>query len=198
MADRLCTRCGRWFPLVGQARNAKRCPSCREDDRYGPIHKALRDQAAAGAAAGSACTRCGRVIEAGQAVSPDHRDGGGPTDYAGWAHSGCNVSAGVAYGNRLGPRRTGPSRLAWRLRRCLSPEAPTGRSLGGLLRGRPGCRWNGRPASAPGRRSTPRTSRCRASDAGGSPASAGRSRPAGQGRRPFVSRPQRTTLMLLG
>jgi hypothetical protein len=101
MADRLCTRCGRWFPLVGQARNAKRCPSCREDDRYGPIHKALRDQAAAGAAAGSACTRCGRVIEAGQAVSPDHRDGGGPTDYAGWAHSGCNVSAGVAYGNRL-------------------------------------------------------------------------------------------------
>jgi hypothetical protein len=38
---------------------------------------------------------------AGQVVEPDHVDGGGPTDYAGWAHAGCNHSAGAAYGNRL-------------------------------------------------------------------------------------------------
>jgi hypothetical protein len=37
----------------------------------------------------------------GQPASPDHVDGGGPTDYGGWAHEGCNLSAGASYGNKL-------------------------------------------------------------------------------------------------
>jgi hypothetical protein len=67
--------------------------------RYGRDHQRLR--ANRNQAVGSACSRCGQLILAGQEVSPDHVDGGGPTEYRGWSHVRCNLSAGATYGNRL-------------------------------------------------------------------------------------------------
>jgi hypothetical protein len=56
---------------------------------------------AAPSAYGQPCTRCGKVMEPGQPISPDHLDGGGPQDCAGYAHVSCNVSAGVSRGNAM-------------------------------------------------------------------------------------------------
>jgi len=50
---------------------------------------------------GQRCTRCRQLLEEGQILEPDHLDGGGPTDYLGWAHASCNHAAGAARGNRL-------------------------------------------------------------------------------------------------
>jgi hypothetical protein len=56
---------------------------------------------AAGATYGRPCTRCQQPLLPSQAVEPDHRDGGGPQEYAGWAHASCNHSAGASRGNQL-------------------------------------------------------------------------------------------------
>lgn len=98
MGWRECEACGESFHQA-RGRPAKRCGRCRESDRYGPLHQALR--ANPGQAVGRPCSRCGGTILEGQAVSPDHVDGGGPHDYRGWAHQRCNVSAGASYGNQL-------------------------------------------------------------------------------------------------
>jgi hypothetical protein len=50
---------------------------------------------------GQRCTRCRQLMNPGQLLEPDHLDGGGPTDYAGWAHASCNHSAGASRGNAL-------------------------------------------------------------------------------------------------
>jgi hypothetical protein len=98
MPNRTCEGCGEGF-WQGQGRPARRCPRCRQGDRYGPAHQALK--ANSDQAYGQPCTRCSQPMLAGQLVEPDHLDGGGPTDYAGWAHASCNHSAGAAYGNRM-------------------------------------------------------------------------------------------------
>jgi hypothetical protein len=113
--NRVCEVCGEGF-WQGRGRPAKRCPRCRNSDRYGPTHRAMK---AAGPTYGAACTRCGRVLLPGQAVEPDHLDGGGPQDYAGWAHAGCNHSAGAARGNQL-------RAAAYRAARGLPAPSPNG------------------------------------------------------------------------
>ena len=96
--NRWCESCGEGF-WQGRGRPARRCPPCRSGDRYGAVHRAVR--ATSAEAVGQLCTGCQQLILAGQAVEPDHLDGGGPHDYAGWAHSSCNHRAGAARGNRL-------------------------------------------------------------------------------------------------
>jgi hypothetical protein len=98
--NRVCEACGESF-WQGRGRPAKRCPPCREQGhsgRYGARHRAIK---AAGPGYETSCTRCQRPILAGQPAEPDHRDGGGPQDYDGWAHASCNHSAGASRGNRL-------------------------------------------------------------------------------------------------
>jgi hypothetical protein len=99
MGYRTCESCGEGFHQYGRGRPAKRCPDCRGGDRYGAVHRAVR--ATSAQAVGQLCTRCGQQLLEGQPVEPDHADGGGPHDYAGWAHASCNHSAGAARGNRL-------------------------------------------------------------------------------------------------
>jgi hypothetical protein len=100
MSYRTCQTCGQGFEQFGRGRPAKRCHDCRQGDRYGPTHQALRADASSWY--GTACTRCGVVMlpEHGP-IEPDHRDGGGPTDYAGFAHASCNHRAGASNGNRM-------------------------------------------------------------------------------------------------
>jgi hypothetical protein len=99
--DRVCEGCGEQF-RQGQGRPARRCGRCRGGDRYGAAHQALKENS--DQAIGQLCSRCREPMLAGQVVEPDHVDGGGPTDYAGWAHASCNHSAGASYGNRLRAR----------------------------------------------------------------------------------------------
>jgi hypothetical protein len=122
MPDLICENCGTSF-WQGQGRPAKRCGRCRggHQELYGSTHRAIK---AAGPTYGQPCTRCGQPLLPGQASSPDHLDGGGPTDYAGWAHDGCNLSAGAAYGNAL-------RAAAYRAAKGLPTPAPNGsRSAG--------------------------------------------------------------------
>jgi hypothetical protein len=96
--NRVCEVCGEGFYQY-RGRPAKRCPEHRRGgDRYGAQHRAMKQ---AGPTPGELCTRCGGTLLPGQALEPDHLDGGGPTDYAGWAHASCNHSAGAARGNQL-------------------------------------------------------------------------------------------------
>jgi hypothetical protein len=96
--NRTCESCGERFYQY-RGRPAKRCPDCRGGDRYGAAHQAMRSTAEQ--AYGQRCTRCRKLLEVGQPLEPDHLDGGGPSDYAGWAHASCNHRAGAARGNRL-------------------------------------------------------------------------------------------------
>lgn len=98
MPNLVCESCGEGF-WQGRGRPARRCGRCRGGDRYGAAHQALR--ARSHEAVGQLCTRCRTPILHGQAVEPDHLDGGGPNDYAGWAHASCNHRAGAARGNRM-------------------------------------------------------------------------------------------------
>jgi hypothetical protein len=100
MSVRTCEQCGTSFEQFGRGRPAKRCHECRSADRYGAVHQQLREQAPS--AYGLPCTRCGLTMlpEHGP-IEPDHRDGGGPHDYAGYAHASCNHRAGASNGNRM-------------------------------------------------------------------------------------------------
>jgi len=98
MPDLRCEQCGERF-WQGRGRPARRCPPCREGDRYGPVHQALRADASSWY--GTPCTRCSLTLLPGQPIEPDHRDGGGPHDYAGFAHASCNHRAGASNGNRM-------------------------------------------------------------------------------------------------
>jgi hypothetical protein len=71
-------------------------------NNYGAHHRRLR-AAMLPLAPGSLCTRCGRPIEAGQAVDLDHTDDG--TAYLGFAHASCNRRAAAVKGNKA--RRPG-------------------------------------------------------------------------------------------
>jgi hypothetical protein len=93
MAVRTCEICGGTFVQNG-GRPAKRCPAHR---RYGAAHRAAR-QAGLAAAYGTACCRCGRPLQPGQAIHLDHADDG--QGYRGWSHEHCNTSAGAAKSNR--------------------------------------------------------------------------------------------------
>ena len=59
---------------------------------YGWAHQKAR-KAALPYAVGSACTRCGGVIESTVGIHYDHSDD--RTYYLGWAHASCNVKAGA-------------------------------------------------------------------------------------------------------
>jgi hypothetical protein len=97
---RTCEACGKQF-MQGRGRPARYCPAHRHGGgKYDGAHKQRR-AATIGQAWGQACTRCGRVLEWGQEIHLDHRDGGGPGDYRGWAHAACNTAAGARKGNRM-------------------------------------------------------------------------------------------------
>jgi hypothetical protein len=100
--NRVCEACGEGF-WQGRGRPAKRCPPCRaegHEGRYGPAHRALR-AATIDQAFGQLCSRCRLPMVEGQALELDHADGGGPGEYAGWSHAGCNRSAGASRGNAM-------------------------------------------------------------------------------------------------
>ena len=61
------------------------------DVRYGRAHRQLRRQWESRVARGNEfCIRGGEVIDPSDRGDLDHRDGGGPMDYAGVSHSRCN------------------------------------------------------------------------------------------------------------
>jgi DNA-directed RNA polymerase subunit RPC12/RpoP len=94
-----CQVCGGSFTQA-MGRPAKRCPQCRSRRslRYGGRHKTVR-AATVSAAYGQACTRCGGLLRPGQFIDLDHSDDG--SGYLGYAHRGCNRSAGASLGNRM-------------------------------------------------------------------------------------------------
>lgn len=67
---------------------------------YGYEHRRIR-KALLPYAVGSACTRCGKLIERGQAVDLDHSDD--RSHYLGFAHSVCNRRAGANKGRPAKP-----------------------------------------------------------------------------------------------
>ena len=99
--NRVCEQCERRF-WQGRGRPAKRCPECREGERYGAEHRRLRAQTVA-LAVGKACARCHQPMLAGQAVQLDHDDQD-PSRYLGWSHASCNARAGAVNGNRARAR----------------------------------------------------------------------------------------------
>jgi predicted nucleic acid-binding Zn-ribbon protein len=100
MPVRVCETCGKSFSQ-GRGRPARWCPEHRNGGgKYGGEHAKLR-AATVGQAWGTACTRCGRVLEWGQAIQLDHVDGGGPSDYRGYSHASCNQAAGARKVNRM-------------------------------------------------------------------------------------------------
>jgi hypothetical protein len=98
MPNLVCGSCGTGF-WQGQGRPAKRCPLCREGDRYGARHQAVR-AATVGQAAGRPCARCGEVIRSFDAVDLDHADDGSG-EYIGWSHARCNRSSAASRGNAM-------------------------------------------------------------------------------------------------
>jgi hypothetical protein len=100
MPMRTCETCGKSFSQ-GRGRPARWCPEHRNGGgKYGTAHRQLRARTI-GQAWGTACVRCGRVLEYGQEIQLDHLDGGGPGDYRGWSHAHCNQAAGARKINRL-------------------------------------------------------------------------------------------------
>jgi hypothetical protein len=93
-----CETCGRAF-FQGRGRPARRCPACRDEDRYGPAHVAMR-AATVAQAVGQLCVRCGLPMLPGQEVQLDHADDGSGR-YLGYSHKRCNLSAGASRGNRM-------------------------------------------------------------------------------------------------
>lgn len=73
--------------------------------RYGRQHRSIR-RALLADAIGRPCVRCGKPIEAGQAVDLDHADDG--RSYRGLAHATCNRRAGQARGVLLARTRRNP------------------------------------------------------------------------------------------
>jgi hypothetical protein len=96
--NRWCEACGEGF-WQGRGRPAKRCPPCREGDRYGPRHRATRAETVP-LAYGKPCARCGKPMLPGQNVQLDHDDQD-PGRYIGYSHQRCNASAGASRGNAM-------------------------------------------------------------------------------------------------
>lgn len=94
MPVKKCERCGEPY-ATGRGRPSPRCPKCRST-LYGANHQHVRAATIADAVGGN-CTRCGGPLLEGQLLDLDHRDD--LTGYAGYAHAGCNRSAGATKGN---------------------------------------------------------------------------------------------------
>jgi hypothetical protein len=96
----------------GRGRPSAYCAQCRKGNpRYGTAHKKRRADGLR-YAWGQPCTRCGIPLVEGEEVHLDHVDGGGPDDYAGWAHAYCNEAAAARRGNQLRGMRRHPERWA--------------------------------------------------------------------------------------
>jgi hypothetical protein len=112
----------------GRGRPARWCPKHRNGGgKYGGEHAKLR-AATIDRAWGTACSRCGRVLQWGQEIQLDHLDGAGPGVYRGWSHARCNQAAGARKVNRMraavnGYRPTSRS-AAPVASRPLVPEGP--------------------------------------------------------------------------
>jgi hypothetical protein len=142
MPVRRCEVCGRSF-VQGRGRPSRFCPAHRQGGgKYGGAHKKLR-AATEAQAWGTACVRCGRVMLAGEQLHLDHRDGGGPGDYRGWAHAHCNTSAGAAKGNR---QRVNGRPMVWSpppLPAAPAPPPPLPAGPDPSIRHSPDCRCGG-------------------------------------------------------
>jgi hypothetical protein len=128
MPVKTCRTCGRTFQQ-GRGRPSEFCEQHRaRGGRYGGDHKKQR-AATMAQAWGTACVRCGRVLEWGQEIHLDHRDGGGPGDYRGWAHAHCNTAAGARKGARMRSAVNGrPVRRTVPGAAQLPPSVPPGRN----------------------------------------------------------------------
>lgn len=98
MPNLTCESCGTGF-FQGRGRPARRCPACREGDRYRPAHREIR-AATVDQAIGQLCVRCRLPMLPGQAVQLDHADDD-PSRYLGYSHKRCNASAGASRGNAM-------------------------------------------------------------------------------------------------
>lgn len=114
----VCETCGTGF-FQGRGRPARRCGRCRNADRYGPTHRAIRAETAAGAI-GQLCVRCHQPMLPGQEVQLDHADDD-PTRYLGYSHRSCNARAGAIRGNRA-------RAAAYRAMRGMAPS-PNGAAV---------------------------------------------------------------------
>ena len=127
MPIRTCAACGKQFQQ-GRGRPARWCPEHRNGGgKYGGEHAKLR-AAMVGQAPGSACIRCGRVIEWGEPVHLDHLDGGGPGDYRGWSHASCNLAAGARKLARMRAGVNGRPAFPQPGKKQLPPSVPVGRN----------------------------------------------------------------------
>lgn len=91
MSVGICRSCGAQIGRPGPGRPRKLCDECR-GGRYGGVHQTKRAREIE-SAYGTPCARCGKPMERGQELHLDHRDGGGPSDYIGFSHAKCNLSA---------------------------------------------------------------------------------------------------------